>query len=91
MTDIEKIQALIEKYTTHCSTHPVLSNVWIDTLEMCKKRLVSIHKMIDQAEELVDKIPNQVNDININTIVTVLSVLSHRESTQEAAQEAALQ
>ena len=74
--EVEKLQLLIDKFTSHQQTHPVLSKLWIESLETCKVKLQSIQKLLEQGESLVDKLPHDVNDPNIGTILFIMSIIS---------------
>jgi uncharacterized membrane protein YheB (UPF0754 family) len=71
--EVERLQLLIDKFTSHQQTHPVLSKLWIESLETCKVKLQSIKKMIEQGETLIEKMPHDVNDPNISTILFLMS------------------
>jgi|694.fasta_scaffold126742_4 hypothetical protein len=77
----DKIQILIDKFISHQQTHPVLSQLWVDSLEECKVKLQSIKRMLDQGESIVDKLPNDVNDPNITTILLLMTILSDYNSS----------
>ena len=72
----DKIQILIDKFISHQQTHPVLSKLWVESLEECKVKLQSIKRLLDQGESLVDKLPNDVNDPNITTILLLMTMLT---------------
>ena len=75
------LQNLIEKFKSHDSTHPILSKLWVESLEDCKLKIDYIKKIIDQGESLITKLPNDVNDPNMNTILLCLSLLTERDSS----------
>ena len=79
--ELDKIQILIDKFIFHQQTHPVLSKLWVESLEECKVKLQSIKRMLDQGESLVDKLPNDVNDPNMTTILLLMTLLSDYNST----------
>ena len=74
------LQNLIENFKCHDSTHPILSKLWVESLEDCKLKIDYIKKIIDQGESLITKLPNDVNDPNMNTILLCLSLLTERDS-----------
>jgi len=79
--DTHKIQILSDKFIFHQQTHPVLSKLWVESLKECKVKLQSIKRIVDQGELLLDKLPNDVNDPNITTILLLMTLLSDYNST----------
>lgn len=81
---LNRIETLSEQFhSSYRTTHPVLSKLWINSLEDCKLKLYSIKKLVEQGESLIEKLfsnPNDINDPNITTILTLLSLLSEREN-----------
>jgi hypothetical protein len=70
------IQTLLEKFKCHNTTHPILSKIWTESLEDCKLKLYYIEKIVEQGERLITKLPDDVNDPKMNTILLCLSLLS---------------
>ena len=70
----DRIQLLLDKFSCHDSTHPLLTKLWVEALKECKSKISIIEKTIEQGEELIEKIPNSVNDPDISTIITLFSI-----------------
>ena len=49
-------------------------------MKECKSKISIIEKTIEQGEELIEKIPNSVNDPDISTIITLFSILFDYEN-----------
>lgn len=76
----DRIQLLLDKFSCHDSTHPLLTKLWVEALKECKSKISIIEKTIEQGEELIEKIPNSVNDPDISTIITLFSILFDYEN-----------
>jgi hypothetical protein len=83
ITITNKINLLINSFNLHNTTHPVLSKLWIDTLETYKYKLSNIEKLvekceklIEQGDSLIEKLPHNISDPNINTILLISAILT---------------
>ena len=72
---ISRIRTLSEQFNLHRDTHPILSNLWVTSLEDCKLKLYIIKKTVEQGELLIGKLPNDIVDPTMSTIITLLSML----------------
>jgi hypothetical protein len=77
--DLNRIHVLSEQFNNHRSTHPVLSKIWNESLEIYKNQLIALKKTIEHGEKLIEKLSSDDNDIidpNMTTILTILSILT---------------
>ena len=72
---LERIITLYKRFNQHRETHPTLYNLWVSALDECKLKLYYIIKTVEQGELLIEKLPNDVTDPNMSTIITLLSML----------------
>uniref|UniRef100_A0A6C0HGE2 Uncharacterized protein n=1 Tax=viral metagenome TaxID=1070528 RepID=A0A6C0HGE2_9ZZZZ len=72
---IERIISLSGQFNRHQATHPTLSKLWVDALDECKRKLCYIKQTVEQGELLIEKLPNNVNDPSISTIITLISMM----------------
>lgn len=82
--ELDRIENLIDKFTSHEQTHPVLSKIWLKSLNECKLKIETIKKILDQGEALVEKLPNEINDPNITTILLLITILSDYNGSSNA-------
>jgi len=86
--NFERIVALKEHFNSHYgTTHPVLTKIWIDTLDICEKQIISIKKTLEQGEKLIERLPESVNDPSVINILTLLSILTQREQNANGEQQ----
>ena len=65
--DRETIDSLINKFKNYITSHPNISKLWIETLELLKKKN---ENLITQSLHTLSLLDNkEVNDLDINSII----------------------
>ena len=66
---MERLERLIEKFKDKSSTHPCMSLLWVNYLEVKKENLDS---RLTQGEKIVDELPG-IDDINQSLLMCLLT------------------
>jgi len=82
--DADNIDTLISKFQNNIKSHPNISKIWIETLELLKNKNKILTSKALYALSLVDK---GVNDIDIHDIIIVSIYLKSLESLEETLEE----
>ena len=69
LLDRETIDSLINKFKNYITSHPNISKLWIETLELLKNKNEN-ENLITQSLHTLSLLDNkEVNDLDINSII----------------------
>jgi curved DNA-binding protein CbpA len=69
MERLERLERLIEKFKDKSNTHPYMSSLWVNYLELKKENL---DMRLTQGEKIVDELPES-GDINASLLMCLLT------------------